>query len=221
MHCFQWICNASLWFPLYANRFMSSFVLQRVSSSFVHSILRPMANCVCGGMKTLGVAMGQPGRTDQIIADTWHCVDPLKPKFTDNEPSIKLDAPVITEIVDLPATIQGYILKDFTLKFIRVSYIHPRLYSWGFLIEFNKKWAISIQGNILKDVYKHPKLYSSGFLIESNKKWAISIQGYILKDVLLDLMRNELFCSDYDRSVESLIRAHNELRKVLSTNAYA
>ena len=77
-----------------------------------------MANCVCGGMKTLGVAMGQPGRTDQIIADTWQCVDPLKPKFTDKEPSIKLDAPVITEIVDLPATTYPMNLRGVHAKWV-------------------------------------------------------------------------------------------------------
>ena len=34
-------------------------------------------------------------------------------------------------------------------------YIHPRLYSQGFLIEFNKKWAIFIHSYILNDFLLH------------------------------------------------------------------
>jgi len=49
-------------------------------------------------MKTLGVAMEQPGKTDKIIADTFAEVEALKAKFTAKDPDVKLDAPVATEI---------------------------------------------------------------------------------------------------------------------------
>ena len=62
-----------------------------------------MANQACGGMKTLGVCMEQPGKTNQIIADVYAKVESLKPKFTDKDPIVKFDAPVSTEIGDLCA----------------------------------------------------------------------------------------------------------------------
>ena len=87
--------------------------------------------------------------------------------------------------------------------------------------EFEKKWAISAQGHILKDSllnlmrngsypskatflrisyknqlemsYIHWMLNSLGFLIEFDEKWATSSHSSFLNDFLLDLIRNESY----------------------------
>ena len=64
-----------------------------------------MANSVCGGMKTLGVAMEQPGKTAMITADNFAEVEALKAAFTAKDPDVKLDAPVATEILILSSSL--------------------------------------------------------------------------------------------------------------------
>ena len=98
-----------------------------------------------------------------------------------------------------------------------------KLFSFWILIGFDKKWAISIQGHILRDfvlksirneqypakarfLYFHgiwwgmsttqSKLFSYWFLILFIEKWAISRQGYILEDFVLKSIRNELYPSN-------------------------
>ena len=62
--------------------------------------------------------MKQPGKTNDIIAETWRRVEPLKITYTDKEPDIKLDAPVITEIGDLPANTYSVNIRTETAKWI-------------------------------------------------------------------------------------------------------
>ena len=61
-----------------------------------------MANVICGGMKTLGVVLDTPGKTNQILADTDKQVCDKKLQFATENPIIKFDAPTLTEISDLP-----------------------------------------------------------------------------------------------------------------------
>ena len=61
-----------------------------------------MANSACGGMQTLGVAMEQIGKTNQVIAQTFGEVEALKPRFTQSEPDVKVNPPCVTELTDLP-----------------------------------------------------------------------------------------------------------------------
>ena len=61
-----------------------------------------MANVICGGMKTLGVALEMPGKTNQILADTEKQLDNNKLHFVTEKPLIKFDAPALTETADLP-----------------------------------------------------------------------------------------------------------------------
>ena len=61
-----------------------------------------MANAICSGMKTLAVSLERPGATVDIIQQTHEETDGLKPKWTDTNPTIKSDAPVITELGDMP-----------------------------------------------------------------------------------------------------------------------
>ena len=63
-----------------------------------------MANSPCGGMKTLAVSQGQPGATDVIIEETFKKVDGLKARFIDKDPVVKLEAPVVNELGDLPVS---------------------------------------------------------------------------------------------------------------------
>ena len=61
-----------------------------------------MANVICGGMKTLGVVMDTPGKTNQILADTDKQITDQKLLFATENPIIKFEAPAVTEISDLP-----------------------------------------------------------------------------------------------------------------------
>ena len=61
-----------------------------------------MANSICGGMKTLAVSLEKVGATNDIIANTNEAVDSLRFTFKDDEPVVKLNAPVVTEIEDMP-----------------------------------------------------------------------------------------------------------------------
>ena len=61
-----------------------------------------MANVLCGGMKTLGVALELPGKTNQILADTEKQVGNNKLQFVTDNPIIKFDALALTETADLP-----------------------------------------------------------------------------------------------------------------------
>ena len=97
-----------------------------------------------------------------------------------------------------------------------------KLFSFWILIGFDKKWAISIQGHILRDfvlksirneqypakarfLYFHgiwwgmsttqSKLFSYWFLIGFIEKWFIFRQGYTLEDFVLKSIRNELYPS--------------------------
>ena len=73
-------------------------------------------------------------------------------------------------------------------------------FSDGFLIGFNKEWAVSIQSHILVDFvlksiemsYIHPRLDSHCFHIEFDERWALSSQSSFPFEFLLDLIRNEL-----------------------------
>ena len=73
-----------------------------------------------------------------------------------------------------------------------MSYIHPRRYSQGFAIQFQK---VSIQGYVLKDLLLNatrdelylPKAIKE-FIIEVKQKWSISSPGNILEDVALNLI---------------------------------
>eukprot|EP00959_Pyramimonas_sp_CCMP1952_P427031 8943878-Pyramimonas_sp.AAC.1 len=61
-----------------------------------------MANVICGGMKTLGVVLDSPRKTNQILADTDKQITNHKFQFTTENPIIKFEAPAGTEIFDLP-----------------------------------------------------------------------------------------------------------------------
>eukprot|EP00959_Pyramimonas_sp_CCMP1952_P012952 273903-Pyramimonas_sp.AAC.1 len=59
-----------------------------------------MANVVRGGLKPLGV--DAPGKTSQILAGVHQVVDQHKLHDVTEHPTIKLDAPVLPELSDLP-----------------------------------------------------------------------------------------------------------------------
>ena len=61
-----------------------------------------MANSICGGMTTLAVSLDRVGATNDILASVNEKIDGLKITFTDSEPVVKLDAPTIIEIEDMP-----------------------------------------------------------------------------------------------------------------------
>ena len=61
-----------------------------------------MANSICGSMKTLAVSLEKVGATNDIIANTNEAVHSLRFTFKDDEPVVKLNAPVVTEIEDMP-----------------------------------------------------------------------------------------------------------------------
>eukprot|EP00959_Pyramimonas_sp_CCMP1952_P072367 1511554-Pyramimonas_sp.AAC.1 len=61
-----------------------------------------MANVVCGGMKTLGMALEILRETNQILADTDRQTSTQRLQFVTGRPTIKFDAPVLTEVTDLP-----------------------------------------------------------------------------------------------------------------------
>ena len=61
-----------------------------------------MANSICGGMTTLAVSLEKVGATNDIIAKTNEEIDTRKITFTDSDPIVKLNAPTVTEIEDMP-----------------------------------------------------------------------------------------------------------------------
>ena len=61
-----------------------------------------MANSICSGMTTLAVSLEKVGATNDILASVNEKIDHRKITFTDSEPVVKLDAPTVTEIEDMP-----------------------------------------------------------------------------------------------------------------------
>ena len=53
-------------------------------------------------MRTLGVVLNQAGKTNKIIEETHAAVQGLKVKWLCKEPRIELNAPIVTDISDLP-----------------------------------------------------------------------------------------------------------------------
>ena len=87
-----------------------------------------MANSVCGGMKTLAMSMGRAGAKADILADTHQQTHSLKPKWTDQTPSIKFNAPVITEMGDMP--IEPYAPTPSTEKFASAKWVIDCIMDW-------------------------------------------------------------------------------------------